>query len=333
MNLAIVPPYEPMEAKLSRSLPHGANVLFEPKWDGFRCLAFRGGDEVYLQSKSMKPLARYFPEVVATLKALRPQRFVLDGELVIPVADKLDFDQLLERIHPAESRVRKLAKEFPARYIVFDMLVTAKGASIAEKPLEERRAELERFFETLPKDDALVLSPATTDRAVASGWLAEENIAIDGVIAKRLDCNYRSGERDGMTKVKRLHTADCVVGGYRVSEDGRGIGSLLLGLYDRDGTLHYVGFTSSLTREERAQLEPKLHALRGESAFTGRSPGGPSRWSRGRSTDWIALKPELVVEVAFDHVTGGRFRHGAKALRFRPDKAPRQCTTDQLMQQ
>ena len=332
MNLAIVPPYAPMEAKLSRSLPRGANVLFEPKWDGFRCLAFRDGNEIYLQSKSMKPLARYFPEVVAMLDALRAQRFVLDGELVIPFEDKLDFDQLLQRIHPAESRVRKLAEEFPARYVVFDLLVTPNGESIADRPLEERRKELERFFKTLPTNDALVMSPATTDRAVASGWLAEENVAIDGVIAKRLDCSYRSGERDGMTKVKRLHTADCVIGGYRLSEDGRGIGSLLLGLYDRGGKLHYVGFTSSLSREDRAHIEPKLRALKAPSAFTGRSPGGPSRWSRGRSTDWIALQPLLVIEVAFDHVTGGRFRHGTKALRFRPDKVARQCTTDQLTQ-
>jgi len=332
VNLAIVPPYAPMEAKLSRSLPRGANVLFEPKWDGFRCLAFRDGNEIYLQSKSMKPLARYFPEVVAMLDALRAQRFVLDGELVIPFEDKLDFDQLLQRIHPAESRVRKLAEEFPARYVVFDLLVTPNGESIADRPLEERRKELERFFKTLPANDALVMSPATTDRAVASGWLAEENVAIDGVIAKRLDCSYRSGERDGMTKVKRLHTADCVIGGYRLSEDGRGIGSLLLGLYDRGGKLHYVGFTSSLSREDRAHIEPKLRALKAPSAFTGRSPGGPSRWSRGRSTDWIALQPLLVIEVAFDHVTGGRFRHGTKALRFRPDKVARQCTTDQLTQ-
>jgi len=319
-----------MEAKLSRSLPRGSNWLFEPKWDGFRCLSFRDGDDVDLQSKSMKPLARYFPEVVAMLKSLRARRFVLDGELVIPIEDKLDFDQLLQRIHPAESRVRKLAAEYPARYIVFDLLVTPGGESIVDRSLEERRAELERFFSTLPRNEALVLSPATRDRALASRWLGEENSSIDGVIAKRLDVGYRSGERDGMTKVKRLHTADCVIGGYRVSEDGRGIGSLLLGLYDEHGALHYVGFTSSLSHEDRVHLEPKLRALKGASAFTGRSPGGPSRWSRGRSTDWIALKPQLVVEVAFDHVTGGRFRHGTKALRFRPDKAPSQCTIEQL---
>lgn len=330
MNLAIRPPHAPMEAKLSRSLPRGAQWLFEPKWDGFRCLAFRDGDEIYLQSKSARPLGRYFPEVVAMLQGLPGKRFVLDGELVIPIEDKLDFNQLLQRIHPAASRVQRLAKEFPARYILFDMLLAADGTSLVDQPLERRRDKLERWFRTLPKMDMLALSPATTDRAVAAGWLEETNVSIDGVVAKRLDCRYLSGERDAMTKVKRLHTADCVIGGYRIGEDGRHIGSLLLGLYDDDGTLHYVGFTSSLNAEDRAHLEPKLRALKGASAFTGRAPGGPSRWSRGRSTEWIPIRPQIVVEVAYDHITGGRFRHGTKALRFRPDKAPRQCTMDQL---
>ena len=330
MNLAVVPPYPPMEAKLSRSLPRGSNLIFEPKWDGFRCIAFRDDDETYLQSKSLRPLARYFPEVVAMLQALAPRRIVLDGELVVPVEDKLDFDQLLQRIHPAESRVKRLASEFPARYIVFDLLVAPSGESLVALPLEDRRRQLEAFFKTLEPADGIALSPATKERTIAAAWLEETNAAIDGVVAKRLDCCYLSGERDAMTKVKRVHTADCVIGGYRHAEAGQGIGSLLLGLYDADGTLHYVGFTSSLNAEDRAHLEPRLAALRAPSSFTGRSPGGPSRWSRGRSTDWIAVKPEIVIEVAYDHVTGARFRHGTKALRFRPDKAPHQCTMDQL---
>ena len=312
-----------MEAQLTRALPEGADFLFEPKWDGFRCLCFRDGDEIYLQSKALRPLARYFPEIVAMLKALPIRKLAIDGELVIPVDDKLDFDQLLQRIHPAESRVRKLAAEFPARLIVFDLLVDPRGERVADLPLEERRARLERL-------EGLHLSEATRDRARAANWLSESSEATDGVIAKRLDCAYRSGERDGMFKVKRMHTADCVIGGYRTSDGGTRIASLLLGLYDSDGVFHYVGFTSSLGAEERAQLERELKKRKGESAFTGRSPGGPSRWSHGTSTDWVPVRPEIVLEVGFDHVTGGRFRHGTRALRFRPDKAPRQCTTDQM---
>ena len=325
MNLPVTPPFPPMEAQLTRALPRRSDLLFEPKWDGFRCLCFKDGDEIYLQSKSSRPLARYFPEVVAMLKALPMQKLVVDGELVVPVDDKLDFDQLLARIHPAESRVRKLAKEFPAQLIVFDLLVDAGGARIADLPLEERRARLELL-------EGLHLSEATRDRSKAANWLSESNAAIDGVIAKRLDCAYRSGERDGMFKVKRLHTADCVIGGYRTSDGGARIASLLLGLYDSEGILHYVGFTSSLNAEDRAHLERELQRRKSESAFTGRSPGGPSRWSRGdsKSTEWTPVKPEIVLEVGFDHVTGGRFRHGTRALRFRPDKAPRQCTMDQL---
>ena len=323
MNLPITPPFPPMEAQLTRALPRGENFLFEPKWDGFRCLCFRDGDDVYLQSKSSRPLARYFPEVVAMLRALPMRKLAIDGELVISVDDKLDFDQLLQRIHPAESRVRKLAAEFPARLIVFDLLVDPDGERVADLPLEERRARLERL-------DGLYLSEATRDRSTAATWLSASSQDIDGVIAKRLDCSYRSGERDGMFKVKRVHTADCVIGGYRTSDDGTRIASLLLGLYDAAGILHYVGFTSSLNAEDRAHLERELKKRKGASAFTGRSPGGPSRWSHGKSMEWVPVKPEIVIEVGFDHVTGGRFRHGTRALRFRPDKAPRQCTTDQL---
>lgn len=323
MNLPINPPFPPMEAQLTRALPHGTNLLFEPKWDGFRCLCFRDGDEIYLQSKSSRPLARYFPEIVAAISALPMRKLAIDGELVIPVEDKLDFDQLLQRIHPAESRVRRLAAEFPARLIVFDLLVDPEGKRIADLPLAERRERLERL-------GGLHLSEATLDRSQAANWLSESNQSIDGVIAKRLDSAYRSGERDGMFKVKRLHTADCIIGGYRTGSDGKRIASLLLGLYDAAGVLHYVGFTSSLNSEDREHLERALKRLKSDSAFTGRSPGGPSRWSQGKSTEWISVKPEIVLEVGYDHVTGGRFRHGTRALRFRPDKAPRQCTMDQL---
>ena len=328
MNLPIVPPFAPMEAKLVRALPRSSNLLFEPKWDGFRCLAFRDGDDVHLQSKSEKPLARYFPEIVTMLKALPVPRLVVDGELVVRVGDELDFDQLLQRIHPAESRVRKLAQEFPAHLIAFDLLVDPDGTRIADLVLEERRARLERLYATLPKRADFQLSPATKDRTQAANWLSATNPDIDGVIAKRLECAYRSGDRDGMYKVKRLHTADCVIGGYRTGDDGH-LASLLLGLYE-DATLHYVGFTSSLNAEDRAHLERELKKLQSDSAFTGRSPGGPSRWSRGKSMEWIAVKPQIVIEVGYDHITGGRFRHGTRALRFRPDKAPRQCTMDQL---
>jgi ATP-dependent DNA ligase len=330
MNLPIVPPYAPMEARLVRELPRSTKLLFEPKWDGFRCLCFRDGSETYLQSKSMRPLSRYFPEIVEMVKSWPLSRVVLDGELVVQVEDKLDFDQLLQRIHPAESRVRRLASEFPARLIVFDVLVDADGKNIAELPLEERRRHLERLFEKLPRTPHLQLSNATKDRATAAGWLTKSDSDIDGVIAKRLDCTYLSGDRDGMFKVKRLHTADCVIGGYRVTKDGEHVASLLLGLYDADGALHYVGFTSSLSTEDRAHIEPRLKKLKSDSAFTGRSPGGPSRWSRDKPTDWVAVRPEIVIEIGFDHVTGGRFRHGTRALRFRPDKAPRQCTIDQM---
>ena len=329
MNLPVVPPFAPMEARLVRDFPRSSKLLFEPKWDGFRCVCFRDGSETYLQSKSMRPLSRYFPEIVELLLELPAKRIVLDGELVVPVEDKLDFDQLLQRIHPAESRVRKLAAKFPAHMIVFDLLVDSDGKSLVDCVLQERRERLERLFERFPSLPNLRLSNATTDRSVAAEWLTKSDSDIDGVVAKRLDCPYLSGERDGMFKVKRLHTADCVIGGYRVTKDGKHVASLLLGLYDGN-TLHYVGFTSSLSAEDRAHLELRLRKLHDESAFTGRSPGGPSRWSRGKSMDWIAVRPEIVIEVGFDHVTGGRFRHGTRALRFRPDKAPRQCTIDQM---
>jgi ATP-dependent DNA ligase len=324
--------YEPMEAHTVEEIPVGAEWQYEPKWDGFRCLAFRRGKKVLLQSKSGKPLSRYFPEVVAQLERLKADAFVLDGEIVIPIGNRLSFNDLLMRIHPAESRVRKLAEETPAMYIVFDLLEDASGP-LVQLPLEKRRPKLEAFakreFRRAPR---IVLSPMTRDVKVARRWFASAGKALDGIIAKRADLEYRSGDRTGMQKIKRRRTADCVVGGFRYATSGRFVGSLLLGLYDKDGLLHHVGFTSSIARADRAALTSKVEKLIGPPGFTGNAPGGPSRWSTKRSTEWQPLKPKLVVEVEYDHFTGGRFRHGTQLLRWRPDKAPRQCKMDQVNQ-
>ncbi|MYZ48537.1 ATP-dependent DNA ligase [Rhizobiales bacterium L72] len=319
---------EPMEAKLVDALPEGGGWQFEPKWDGFRCLAFRAGDEVALQAKSGKPLARYFPEMVAVLRALPADRFVLDGELAIPVGGSLSFDALQMRLHPAESRIRKLAHETPARLVLFDCLMTPDGESLLPEPLGGRRAALEAFVAANPHS-ALRLSPATREREEAERWLGRVGGALDGIVAKRLDCAYAPGER-AMLKVKRMRTADCVVGGFRYASRGGEVGSLLLGLYASDGLLHHVGFTSGFADLDKTALTRRLEALKGGPGFTGRAPGGPSRWSTERSGEWVPLRPELVVEVRYDHVTGDRFRHGTKLLRWRPDKAPRQCTFEQM---
>jgi ATP-dependent DNA ligase len=320
---------EPMEAKLVSELPTGAGWQFEPKWDGFRCVVFRDGERVDLQAKSGKPLARYFPEVVARVRAMRPKQFVLDGELAIPIGTSLSFDALQMRLHPAESRVRKLSNETPATLMLFDLLYDAKGRGLLEQSFEARRAELEKFFESLPETDGLVLTPYTRERRVAQKWLNETGGSLDGVIAKQLDLPYVSGER-AMLKVKRLRTADCVVGGFRYGTNSKLVGSLLLGLYNDEGLLDHVGFTSSIPNTERKALTQRLEKFRGGEGFTGDAPGGPSRWSTERSTQWEPLKPKLVVEVCYDHVTGDRFRHGTKLLRWRPDKAPSQCTFEQL---
>ncbi|MCP8940226.1 ATP-dependent DNA ligase [Alsobacter sp. SYSU M60028] len=317
-----------MEARLAGDLPDGPDWRFEPKWDGFRCLAFRSGDDVDLRAKSGKPLARYFPEMVAALRALPADRFVLDGELVIPQGDSLSFDALQMRLHPAESRVRKLAAQSPSVLIAFDLLA-ADGAPLTDRPLSERRLLLEAFMARLPADAPLRLSPVAPDRARALRWLDLAGDALDGVVAKRLDLPYAPGER-AMVKVKRLRTADCVVGGFRFEAGKRTVGSLLLGLYDEAGLLDHVGFTSALSAAERAELTPRLLALVEPPGFTGKAPGGPSRWNAGKDTAWEPLRPELVVEVQFDQVTGQRFRHGARLVRWRPDKAPRQCTMEQL---
>ncbi|HEX3274944.1 MAG TPA: ATP-dependent DNA ligase [Gemmatimonadales bacterium] len=331
MSLPVKFPYPPMEASTAPELPRGRGWQYEPKWDGFRCLAFRDGDTVRLQSKAGKPLSRYFPDVVESLAALRATRFVLDGEIVIPVDGRLSFDELLLRVHPAASRVRTLVAAHRARLVVFDLLVDGRGRSLVGLPLAERRRRLEDFAATQFRGSRLLaLARTTTRAATAAAWLAGRNGDHDGVVAKRIDLPYRSGERDGMIKVKRRRTADCVVGGFRYASSGRQMGSLLLGLYDPEGKLHHVGFCSSLSADERRGLTAKLERLRHPPGFTGRAPGGPSRWSTERSAAWEPLKPTLVVEVGYDHVTNGRFRHGTTFLRWRPDKAPRQCTMEQI---
>jgi len=326
-GLSVRPVLPPMEAKLVDSLPAGAGWQFEPKWDGFRCLVFRDGAEVALQSKAGRPLGRYFPEVVDLARGLPAERFVLDGELVIAIGGVLSFSALQMRLHPAESRIRKLAATTPARLILFDCLEAADERLI-DAPLRERRAALERFHRAARRE-AMLLSPCALERDTASAWLGQAGGALDGVVAKRSDAPYLPGER-AMLKVKRMRTADCVVGGFRYATKERQVGSLLLGLYDEEGRLDHVGFTSAIPAAEKPRLTRRLERLIAPPGFTGDAPGGPSRWSTDRSADWQPLKPELVVEVRYDHVTGDRFRHGTKFLRWRPDKAPAQCRKDQL---
>ncbi|MGH7476645.1 MAG: ATP-dependent DNA ligase [Longimicrobiales bacterium] len=327
MNLPIEPPFPPMEALSVDRLPDGEDWQYEPKWDGFRCLAFRDGTDVYLQSKAEKPLARYFPDIAAVLGGLAARKFVLDGELVIPVDGILSFDALQLRLHPAESRVRMLAERHPARFVVFDLLVDG-GRSLLDRPLMRRRAALEAFAGKYRVPN-LILSPATSQLDVAAEWLRSAPAGLDGVVAKRLDEPYQSGVRS-MRKIKRLRTADCVVGGFRYAARGRALGSLLLGLFDDDGLLHHVGFTSSFASSQRRELLQRVEPLRGGPGFTGRAPGGPSRWTGGKESPYEPLRHELVVEVSYDHFSGGRFRHGTQLLRWRSDKDPRQCTMQQL---
>lgn len=320
-----------MEAKSVEKLPAGDAWQYEPKWDGFRCLAFRDGDNVDLQSKSGQPLGRYFPELVEALGKLKAKQFVIDGEIVVPVKGKFSFDDLLMRIHPAASRIKKLAEETPSKLIVFDLLVDDRGKSLVDSTLKERRKKLDAFAKKyFPKNKSIELSPCTSDLTIAKDWLRGAGVDLDGVIAKRNDVPYQSGNRHGMVKVKRLRTADCVVGGFRYASEGKVMGSLLLGLYDKDGLLHHCGFSSSFKSAEKPALTKKLEKLVKPPGFTGNAPGGPSRWATERSAEWQPLAPKLVVEVQYDHFTGGRFRHGTKFLRWRPDKNPRQCTFDQV---
>ncbi len=318
-----------MEARLADALPREPGWQYEPKWDGFRCLAFRDGEEVELKAKSGKSLTRFFPDVVTRLADLLIRQFVLDGELLIAVDGSFSFEALQMRLHPAQSRVAKLALEQPATFTAFDCLLSPKGASLLSSPFEQRREALEVLFERTGESEALALTPYTREARKAQRWLKSATAQTDGVIAKRLDLPYEPGER-AMLKVKRVRTADCVVGGFRYESNSRLVGSLLLGLYDDDGLLHHVGFTSAIAAAEKPELTKRLEKLIAPPGFTGDAPGGPSRWSTERSAAWEPLKPKLVVEVRFDHVTGGRIRHGTKLVRWRPDKSPRQCTLEQL---
>jgi ATP-dependent DNA ligase len=324
----------PMELRAADAIPDGPGWLYEPKWDGFRCLTHRDGDRIELVSKNGQPLARYFPEVVAAIAQIGADAFSLDGELVVPVGDALAFDALQARIHPAASRVAFLARTTPARYLVFDILRFDNGDQV-NRPLRERRAELELFMSRVPAHSWLRLSPATRDRRIVDAWFARVGGAIDGVVAKRLDAFYLSGKREGGVKIKLLRTADCVIGGFRYAAGAHDrVGSLLLGLYDIDGRLDYIGFCSAFPTQERHGILGRLEPYFGGAGFSGSAPGGaPSRWTRDpeRDRSYIALEPALVLEVAFDQVTSGRMRHGARPLCWRTDKSPRACTSDQLV--
>jgi ATP-dependent DNA ligase len=337
LRLPIAPPFAPMEARSVRDVPTGSEWLFEPKWDGFRCLAFRDRSKVELQSKSGQPLTRYFPELVQALLQVEADRFVLDGEVVVESREHLDFDALLQRIHPAPSRVNKLSQTTPAMLLCFDILVDANGKSLVRAPLTERRRVLEDFFaQHLPPSlkKTVCLSPASPTPRQALRWITElAAYGCDGIVAKLKDEPYHSGDRDAMVKVKRIRTADVVIGGFRYAQDKRkGVGSILLGLYNDVGDLDHVGFSSSFSADDRREMLQRLLPLVGGQGFTGKAPGGPSRWTRAndRSTEWEPLKPRLVCEVQYDHFSGGRFRHGTKFLRWRPDKAPKSCTYEQL---
>jgi ATP-dependent DNA ligase len=330
MSFIIKPPLPPMESRSIDEIPSPPGWQYEPKWDGFRCLAFRDDDNIYLQSKAGQPLARYFPDIVEALSKLPAKRFVLDGELAIPVNGALSFDELQLRLHPAASRVAKLAKAHPAIFIVFDLLGQDRE-SFLKKPLRERRKLLEKSArENLRSSKAVRLSPATTKLEQAKKWFEKAGGDLDGVIAKKIDAAYASGERIAVVKVKQIRSADCVVGGFRYASGAKILGSLLLGLYDDDGLLNHVGFTSAFKTEERRALTKKFEVLRKPPGFTGNAPGGPSRWSTERSGEWEPVDPKIVVEIAYDHFTGGRFRHGTRILRWRKDKAPKQCTMDQV---
>jgi ATP-dependent DNA ligase len=342
MAFPIAPPVEPMLAKLADALPPGDGWLFEPKWDGFRAIVFKDGDEVYVQSRDLKPLNRYFPDLEELLRASLPDRVVVDGEIVIASPRGLDFDALQLRIHPAASRVKKLAAEMPTSFVAFDLL--AEGdRDLRERPQAERRRLLEELLRSA--QGRLHVTPCSRDRAVASEWFGRfEGAGLDGVIAKHESIPYQPGKR-AMVKVKHVRTADCVVAGFRWHKNGPGtlVGSLLLGLYDDDGGLHHVGVTSSFQMAQRRKLAQELEPLRRDAmaehpwrdwaaAMDGstRMPGGQSRWSAGKDLSWEPLRIERVCEVKYDHLQGDRFRHAAVFLRWRTDKAPADCRYDQL---
>jgi ATP-dependent DNA ligase len=334
MRLPFQPPLAPMEAKTVAELPHGEGWQFEPKWDGFRAICFRDEDRVYISSRKELPFVRYFPEVAEAIEGFPGDRFVVDGEIVVFTRDGtgLDFDALLQRIHPAASRVARLRQETPASFIAFDLLAHG-DEDLRQAPLKARRARLESIMREA--GPPLHLSPCSTDRSLAESWLDEFVVAgLDGVVAKRMDSPYRAGERE-MRKVKRERTADCVVLGFRWAKDqeGAAVGSLLLGLYDEEGEPWQVGFTSGFTQESRRELVKTLEPYRtGRSAEPPPGQNAVSRWNREKDLSYERLRPELVCEVAFDQVTGHRIRHGSRFLRWRPDKAPEHCTFEQLKQ-
>ena len=331
MSLPLPLDFPPMEAGTAREIPTGPEWEYEPKWDGFRCLAFRDGEQVDIMSKSGQALARYFPEVTESLLALHATKFVLDGELIVTQERSLDFDALLQRIHPAASRIKKLSKETPATFILFDILVDDRGANLTSKILEERRLSLELFaMQFIGRQARIHLSPRTCDFETAKHWFNRMAGPLDGVIAKRLDHPYDSETRKSMLKIKNLRTADCVVGGFRYGNTGDLVGSLLLGLYDEQGLLNHVGFTSGLAASHKTALTKQLEELIQPPGFTGAAPGGPSRWSTERSAEWKPLAPRLVVEVQYDHFASNRFRHGTKLLHWRPDKRPIDCKRSQV---
>ena len=341
MSLPFKPPVEPMLAKLADEIPEGDGWLFEPKWDGFRTLVFRDGDDLYLQSRDLKPFNRYFPEVLEPLKQHLPQRCVVDGEIVIAGPEGLAFEALLLRIHPAASRVAMLAREAPASVVIWDLLALG-DEDLRGAPLQERRRKLEEALATAKAP--VHLTPATRDRATALDWFDRfEGAGLDGVMAKRLEGTYQPGQR-AMVKVKHQRTADCVVAGFRWHKNGPGtmIGSFLLGLHDDAGALQHVGICASFTTKRRQELVAELAPLR-ENALEDhpwrewriepgmqRMPGMTSRWNRGKDLSWEPLRPERVCEVAYDHLQGTRFRHATHFLRWRPDKSPGDCRYDQL---
>ena len=321
-----------MEAKSVERIPRDGGWQFEPKWDGFRCLAFKANGNVDLRARSGKPLTRYFPEMVAALSSAEADDFVLDGELTVPIGDTLNFAALQDRLHPAESRVRKLAAKTPALLILFDCLFTRMEGSLLSKPLIKRRHVLEHLVAGCDRKHRMRLTPFTRDAAEAQRWLDVTHGSLDGVVAKRLNGEYEPGKR-AMLKIKRLRTADCVVGGFRYAKGTRQIGSLLLGLYNDEGKLDHVGFTSAISDAARYALTRKMEAIRGGAGFDGDGPGGQSRWATEATSAWEPVQPDFVVEVAYDHVSGGRFRHGTMLHRWRLDKAPRQCTHDQIQEE
>lgn len=332
-DLPVRPPVDPMLSKLEADLPVGEGWLYEPKWDGFRAIVFRDGERIHIGSRGGRGLERYFPELLAMFLRVLPARCVVDGEIVINGPRGLDFESLLQRIHPAPSRVRKLAAETPASFVGFDVLAIG-DEDLRARPFVERRARLAALLapSAMEKNEPRVaLTPQTDSLAQAREWLASfGHSGFDGVVAKHASLVYTAGERV-MVKVKRVRTADCVVGGYRLDKKGTGIGSLLLGLYDGDGVLQHIGHTSAFKAKERRDILAMLKPLEGGTSFgVGRTPGGPSRWAQGKDTSWIPVRPELVCEVGFDHVDAGAIRHGARFFRWRPDKPARACDMAQL---